>query len=267
MAPAVQHGVASMSTRNKMLGLAALVAAALALVMARRDPATPAAAPTLEAAVSPAARLEEVERVVAERNKNVGKEERVFEADGWEMVSAPPPDPRVTSLDPSLIAEGREDELRVQVASVSPNSNHARRLGQILLMAREPATREHASLALGRIRTAEAQDEIVRVLTSGKLDPEDYGRRQLAALLRPTDLDDEIAARMANLLDSEALTSVEKEQVAFTLALVGLRDGMQLPENVLATVSPTARGLIEHMTEMGQRNFLVRGHDHGAHRH
>jgi hypothetical protein len=65
------------------------------------------------------------------------------------------------------------------------------------------------------------------------------------ALLRPKALDDPLAARMAALLDSSALSGGEKQQVAFTLAMVGLRDGMELPESV--ELSPEAKQLLASM--------------------
>lgn len=246
-----------------VLGLIAAAVIALLAIRSRRGASQPAAGKAAATDAAAAERLARVERVVAERNKHNGEEERRFEQAGWKMVSAPPPDERVTSLDPSLIAEGREDELRVQAASTTPSDSAAHHLAQIVLMAQQPATREHAALALGRIHSAEAQEEIMNLLTGGKLAVDDIGRSQLAALLRPTDLDDEVAAKMADLLDHKALTPVEKDQVAFTLALVGLRDGMALPASVLATMSPEARARVAHMTEVGSRSFLARGHEHG----
>lgn len=252
-----------MTARQRMVLVAALGAAALGgLALVRHRPQGAASSPPAVATVDPAQRLESVERAVADRNKDEGRERRHFEAEGWTIVSAPPPDPRVTGFDPALLAEGREDELRVQLGSTSPNKSNAHRIAQILLLAQDEATREHAALALGRIKSIEGQDEIMRILVGGKLDPDDLGRRQLAALLRPRDLDDDVAARMAELLDSKALTPAEKDQVAFTLALVGLRDGMELPEPVLATISPEARARIEHGKELGQRSFVASGHVH-----
>jgi hypothetical protein len=206
--------------------------------------------------------LDEVERIVAERNQKEKRSEQDFRAAGWTLVDADPPDPRVTGFDPTLLAAGREPELRVQLASTSASPKDAHRIAQILVQAREPATREAAALALGRIRTPEGRAELIEVLTSGKLDPEDLGRRQLAALIRPVDLDDEIAARMAGLLDSDKITRIEKKQIAFTLALTGLRDGMSLPPAVLDSMSADARALVTQASELGQRQFAIRGDVH-----
>ena len=182
-------------------------------------------------------------------------------AAGWKMVSSPPPDLRLVDLDPSLIAAGREKELRTQLASTVPAPQHARRVAEIALAAHDPVTRESAVDALSRIRTPEAKDELIGLLTSGKLDPEDLGRRQLAALIQPADLDDEVAAKMAGLLDNDALTPREKKQVAFTLALVGLRDGMTLPDRVAETMSPQALALVGEMTALGRRSFIAHAHN------
>jgi len=72
-------------------------------------------------------------------------------------------------------------------------------------------------------------------------------------LLRPNGLDDELAARLAAQLDGATLTPIEKKQLAFTLALVGLRDGMKLPDGA---VSPAARQLIDQMTALAQGEKL-----------
>jgi hypothetical protein len=268
----MQQAAATMTLRRSLIAALLAAAAAAFLATSRGDEATVAApAAEQDLADDVAERLAAVERVVAERNRSAAQEQRVFEADGWEIVSAPPPDPRVTDLDPSLLAEGREHDLRHQIGSTTPQNGQARRIAQILVLAKDEATRESAALALGRIRTAQAQEEILNVLSSGKLKPDDLGRSQLAALLRPVDLDDEIAARMADLLDSQAITGAEKEQVAFSLGLVGLRDGMELPDAVLATMSPEARALLVKMKELGAKSFLAHGspgrdvHHHHSH--
>src|SRR5437762_1100876 len=79
--------------------------------------------------------------------------------------------------------------------------------------------------ALGRIGTREAQSELLALLAG--LPEEDEARRVIVPLLRPSGLDDEFAARLAAHLDGPVLTATEKKQLAFTLALIGLRDGMK----------------------------------------
>jgi len=129
-----------------------------------------------------------------------------------------------------------------------PAPELAPRLRRIALAAHETATRVAAVEALGRIGTHEAQTELLALLP--ELPSDDEARRQIVPLLRPRSLDDELATRLAAQLDGTALTAVEKRQLAFTLALVGLRDGMRLPEHA---VSPSARQLIEQMTALAQR--------------
>jgi hypothetical protein len=219
--------------------------------------APPPPARALPTAPSPADRIAAVERVVEERNRTVGDEARRFEADGWQMVAADAPDPRLTELDPGLIAEGRERELRVQIASTTAAARNARNLGRILLTAELPETREAATDALGRIKGDAGKIALIEALTSGKLAPDDLGRRQIAAYLRPSDLDAELAPRIADLLDSPAVTAAEKEQIAYNLALVGLRDGMTLADDVLATLSPEARALLDRMKGIGETAFLA----------
>jgi hypothetical protein len=254
--------------RTRRTAAAALCLAALAVigVLALRsdDPAT--SPHTVVAAASPegvnAEQLEKVQRVIDERNAQAGEERRVFERDGWEIVSAPAPDPRVTDIDPALLTEGREPELRLQLASTTPAVATAHNVAQVVLMAKEEATREAAALALGRMRSPRAQQEILDLLTRGGLEPGDLARDHLVSLLRPVDLDDEIAARMADLLGSDAMTAAEKKQIAFSLALIGLRDGMELPEPVLATMSPESLALLAQMKDLGARSFLALGHKH-----
>ena len=255
-----------MKSRNSrwMVAVAAVALMAIGLVRHETRGSKPPAAPRPVAADA-GDRLQQVERVVAERNAKEGRSEKAFVDAGWTMVSAPAPDPRITELDPTLIAAGREKELRDQLASTVPSPRHAHRIAQIVLTAQDPATRESAVDALARIRTPEARSELLDLLSGGKLAPDDLGRRQLAAVIHPVDLDDEIAAKMAGLLDNRNLTPVEKQQLAFNLALAGLRDGMTLPDHVLDSMSPEARALVARMTDLGKRAFIAHGDDHDRH--
>jgi hypothetical protein len=192
-------------------------------------------------------RRKAVEADVAARNRENAREEEKFRKAGWTMVAAEPPDARLVSLDPALL-EGRERDLRVQIASTVPGPEMAARLKHIAMAAREPATRVAAVEALGRIGTREAQSELLALLPS--LSADDDARQQIVPLLRPNGLDDEFAGRLVAHLDGATLTPVEKKQLAFTLALVGLRDGMKLREG---TASPSAQKLIDHMAALAQR--------------
>jgi hypothetical protein len=188
-----------------------------------------------------------VEAAVASRNRDNAREAEAFGRAGWKMVAEPAPDPRLTGLDPTLL-DGRERELRVQMASTVAAPELAPRLAAIARAAHEPATRVAAVEALGRIGTHEAQAELLALLPS--LPADDDARRQIVPLLRPRALDDELAMRLAAQLDGATLTATEKQQLAFTLALVGLRDGMRLPDGA---VSPAAKQLIDRMAALAQR--------------
>src|SRR5262249_40921830 len=135
----------------------------------------PKAAPGTAAVAAPsqdevaAQRLAAVERVVEEKNRNRQADENAFIAAGWTMTSSPAPDLQLVSFDPALIAAGRERELRTQLASTVPPRRYAHRVAQIALLAKDPVTRESAVDALSRIHSAEAQDELIDLLTSKKL--------------------------------------------------------------------------------------------------
>ncbi len=193
------------------------------------------------------ARRRGVEATVAARNRDNERQADAFARAGWKMVATTPPDARLLALDPTLV-DGREGELRVQIASTVPAPALAPRLAQIARVAHEPATRVAAVEALGRLGTHAAQAELLALLPT--LPADDDARRQIVPLLRPDGLDDDLARRLAALLDGEAVTAAEKQQLAFTLALVGLRDGMKLPDGV---VSPAGQRLIDQMTALAQR--------------
>jgi hypothetical protein len=202
---------------------------------------------------TPADRLAEVERVVAERNRAAKQDEDAFVADGWTLVKTDAPDTRLTSFDPSLIAEGREVELRRQLTSTVGSAEHVGQIARIALEAKEQQTRYAAVDALGHIYGDEAQHALLDLLTGGKLD--DFVRSQIAPLLRPHDLDDGLAVQMAALLDDPRLTATERHQIAVTLAMVSIRDGMTLPDDTLASLSAGARASLDQARELVTRRI------------
>jgi hypothetical protein len=206
--------------------------------------------------LSPAARadlLRETERIVAERNRDSQKERAAFAADGWDMVRTDAPDHALVGLDPALLA-GREDELRVQIASTVAGPEQAGKLAEIARRAKSEQTRTLAVEALGRIGAPQAQKELFGLLTEGGFDGQDPARRAIAPLLHPKELDEPYAAQLAAQLDSQKLTPVERKQIAFTLALVGLRDGTQLPAPVLEQLSASSRELLASMTALASQS-------------
>jgi hypothetical protein len=192
-----------------------------------------------------------VAAAVAEGNRAGEQQAEAFHRAGWTLVATAPPDARLVALDPELLP-AREAELRQQIASTVAAPTATPRLLQIAKSAREPATRVAAVDALGRIGTPEAQVALAQLLV--ELPPEDEARRQIVPLLRPRALDEPGAARLAGMLDSPSLTAVEKEQLAFTLALLRLRDGVGLPEGA---TSASGQALIDRMAVLAQRGSAV----------
>jgi hypothetical protein len=251
-----------MKRSRKMMLLvpaSALLAAGFWMLSARRAPAAPAAPKADDAA--PAAnpadhadpkRLADVQAVVAQKNREAGQDREAFIKDGWQMVAVAAPDHEVIGYDPKLIDSGRERELKMQLLSTVPSPDQVRRVGEIARRAKNEDTRYAAVEAMGRLNAPEATEALYDLLTAGGLDAADAARAQIAPLLRPSALDDPMAAKVAMLLDSPLLTPVEKQQIAFTLALIALRDGME----VEAPISPEARALIEQMKALAKARFV-----------
>jgi hypothetical protein len=252
--------------RNRKLVLvvpaSALVATAAWLLWSGRAP--PAAQAQTEAPAATqapadlrrvdAARLRQVEAEIAQKNREARKDREAFLNDGWQMVETAAPDARVVGFDPSLVAAGREHELKMQMLSTVPSPDQAKRVAEIARTAKDPATRYAAVEALGHLNAPESTAALYDLLVNGQLDPNDAGRQQIAPLLRPAALDDEMAAKVAMLLDSPSLTEVEKQQIAFTLALISLRDGMKVDSNI--PLSSSARALVDQMTVLAQSRFV-----------
>jgi len=240
-----------------------LLAAALAAIWAWRLTARRASAPTpAEPTPAPVGldrsqSLTDVQRIVAERNRAAKKDEDAFRADGWQMVVTDPPDHRVTSFDPALIARGREEDLRHQLVTTVPAAGDVRNVARIAVEASDQRTRFAAVDALAHSRADEAQAALIDLLIGGQLDADDFVRRQIAPLLRPRDLDDPIALRMAALLDDPRLTAVERRQIAFTLGLVSIRAGMTLPEATLASLSPDARARLDEARALATQRIAL----------
>src|SRR5262249_39605411 len=133
-------------------------------------------APGTPAATEVADKRAAVEATVQKRNRESGRDTEAFTRAGWTMVGEAPPDPRPTAPDPALL-QGRERELRVQMASTVATPELAPRLGQIARDAHDPATRVAAVEALGRIGTREAQSQLLGLLPT--LPADDDARRQL----------------------------------------------------------------------------------------
>jgi hypothetical protein len=234
----------------------ALAPAAPAAPAARRDVAPPASK------VNPV-QLAAVEQQVAARNKEAQQDREAFIAAGWTMVNVPPPDDKLVNYNPALL-EGRENELRVQLASTTPSPGHVSNVAEIARKAHEPATRFAAVEALSHNGGPEAQAALIDLLLNGKMDPNDLARQTIPSMIQPSDLNDPVAVTMAKMLDNPSLTPVERKQIAFNLALVGLRDGMTLDPKVSATMSPAAQSLLASMTDFARHAVITRSNLEGG---
>src|SRR5207247_5389858 len=104
-----------------------------------------------------------VAKFVAQKNAESSRDQESFTRAGWQMVDVPPPDQKLVTLDPALLAT-REPELRQQIATNTPSTDQAANLGRIAREASEEQTRVAAIDALGRIRSDEAQDQLLDLL-------------------------------------------------------------------------------------------------------
>jgi hypothetical protein len=200
-----------------------------------------------------ASAVREVERIARERNRAGEQDRKAFQADGWEIVKTDAPEPRLLALDPALLTD-REDDLRVQLASTVAAPQQAPNLSEIARRGSKPETRTAAVEALGRIGGRESQRELLGLLTNAGLEAEDPARRAITPLLRPANLREPFASELARLLDSSKLTAVERKQLAFTLALVGLRDGTELPAETLQALSSSSRDLLQSMVALATQS-------------
>lgn len=212
--------------------------------------AVPAMGP---AAFSPNAagpdRLSAVQKLIAQKNSDSGRQQQQFVRAGWQMIDVPPPDAKLLALDPALLGS-RESELRQQVATTVASPDRAANLARIAREGHQESTQVAAVEALGRIAGDAAQDQLLDLLHT--LPDGTLARREVAPLLHPRDLADPRAAQLAQLLDSTDLNAVEKKQVAFTLSLVALRDRSSLPQGALDALSQDARALLASTTSLAQ---------------
>jgi hypothetical protein len=246
-----------------VLPASALVALTAWLLAGGRAPAAPAAPAASQDVSAPPAdvarhadpnKLRQVQDEVAQKNREASKDREAFLNAGWEIVSTAPPDHRVVGYDPKLLDEGREHDLKMQLLSTVPSPKQVGSVAEIARRAKEGATRYAAVEALGHLNAPEATSALYDLMVNGGLAAGDEARGQIPGLLRPTALDDPMAAKIAMLLDSPSLSDVEKQQIAFTLALLGLRDGMNLDSSI--PLSADARALIARMTTLAQSRFV-----------
>jgi hypothetical protein len=193
----------------------------------------------------------EVGALVAERNAEASREAQAFVGDGWTLVEAPEPDPLLVSSSPVLLPQ-RESELLAQLASAPPGPEYLENVVEVAVRAKELHTRVAAVEAIALMGDGRPQRELLGLMS--RLPPEDEARRIVVSRLRPLVSEDSTALAMAALLDSAQVTPEEKEQVAWTLALVNLGDRAPWPPALNSAVSPHARALLERANELAQRS-------------
>jgi hypothetical protein len=229
----------------KSVGAPAAKAAPAAPSVTDASAAPPSAAPPPGQNAPDPKVVAEVEATVKANNDAAMAEREKFVADGWTIVeNVPAPDARLLTFDAALIQED-PDALRVQLGSTTPNESDLASVAKIARTAPSAELRLTAIEALGRMKSEGAQAELIAMLTSGVFGADESARLTITPLLRPTDLD--AAGATAALLDNASLGEPEKNQIAFTLAAIGLRDGTTLPDSVLSTLSVNAQNRIAAM--------------------
>jgi hypothetical protein len=185
--------------------------------------------------------------VVAERNAEQAEERRAFESDGWTFVDVAPPDPALTAASPDGLP-ARELELRMQLASAPPGIEHLSNVRAIAIGASDTATRIAAIEAIANMGPGEPQRALIDVLAT--LDTGDPARGTVVALLRPESTNDVLARDLTALLDASSITSIEKDQIAMSLAALALREGSALPAEMVGQMSSEALALVDRMTQL-----------------
>jgi hypothetical protein len=200
---------------------------------AKPVPSDPAADPALVASVT---------KQVDANNASESKAFDALSADGWTLVAdVAEPQAGELSYAPELLAT-RPDILRTQIASTTPPADAIPAVENVARQA-SGDMRLTAVAALGRVHSEDAVAALLRLITAFGDDAD--ARQATAPLLMPADLDDPNVPAIASLLDSSALGEVEKNQLAFNLAAIALRDGTSLPSTI--TLSPSASARIAAM--------------------
>jgi len=193
----------------------------------------------------------EVDAIVAERNGEASREAQAFVSEGWTFVEAPEPDPLLVSSSPALLPQ-REAELSVQLASAPPGPEYLENVVQVAAGGRELRTRIAAVEAIARMGDGRPQRALLELLN--RMPPDDDARRVVVSRLRPSGSEGPTALAMAALLDSPYVSRAEKEQLAWTLALVSLGEGASLPPTWYFAASPRARALVERAYVLARRS-------------
>lgn len=177
--------------------------------------------------------VEEVAKIVSERNDEGVKRMKEFENEGWEEVKVDdPPDEDVMQLSLKLIGK-REAELQTQIQSNSFIGDKFERLTEIALTTTDAKTRYVALEALGRSDEKSAQLQLTQAFE--QIEDEET-RSQIMGYLTPSEPNDEIAVFLAEQIADPKNSERLKKQAAFPLAMMSLL-GTSNPEEAIELVS------------------------------
>ena len=216
-------------------------------------PPTQAAAPPASDPTQ-AQREQEAREVQAEVDANNALEDadkKAFVGAGWTLVNGiAPADDALVTYAPALLSE-REAELRAQLASTTPKVGDIANLLAIIHQTHSDDVRFTAIDALGRIDDDQAGAALYALLTDGTLPSDASLRGMVASLLRPDNLDADLAAQMVSALDRGDLSARVRAQIATNLAMLSLRDGV-----AVRGLSPAGAALVD------QARMLLTGTAH-----
>ncbi len=145
-----------------------------------------------------------------------------FSSNGWHLVTAVQPDVALVGFDPTLIVQGRESDLRMQLATTTPKVQDIANIVTVATQSQNADVRTQAVEALGRSNASEAQAALANLVT--QLQPGEVARERALGALHPTSLADPATQQVIGLIDDNRLSDAEQTQVAFTLALMQMRE-------------------------------------------
>lgn len=185
------------------------------------------------------AKLSEVQAEVAANNAMEAADKNAFNQSGWVFLdNVAAPDEQVLRFDPALL-DGRENELRAQLASTTPKAIDIPNISQIIRTSQNPDLRFTAIEALGHINDEQAGVALLALLTDSVFADGDPNAALVSSLLQPSDLDTALGESMVRALDHSGLSLIVKRQIATNLAVLSLRD-----EHAVRGLSPFGRTLL-----------------------
>jgi hypothetical protein len=187
--------------------------------------------------------LAQAQQAVATDNANEAADVAAFSSNGWKLVAPQIPDPDLLAFNPSLIADGRESDLRMQLASTTPKAADVPNIVAVAQQTDNADVRVQAVQALARVEAPAAQQGLLTLATS--LAPDDDARQNCIAALRPPSVSDAFTAQVAALINDARLSAAEQQQIAFSLALVQARD-----QATITGLPAAAQAQVDAMTQL-----------------